>query len=257
MHLVSCGYNFIHREGIWIDRPTGAGNYAFVFFRSDAQLRIAGQTMPVAKNTYILVAPTTPYAYGSASTFVNDWLHAEGEDLAPFLARIHFPLDTPVQSQHPPSISRSLMELYSIHSLGGPLRDEIIQLELQSLFAKLSNWQMREPLSRKANDYYLDFMDLRNELYSSPQGNLMVESLARRVNLSKSYFQHLYKDLFGCSVTADIINGRLEYAKYLLDNSTLSVGSIAKLCGYDNDTHFMRQFKKFIGLTPSRYRGRT
>lgn len=256
MRLISCGYNFIHREGIWIDRPAGAGNYAFVFFRSEAEIHIGSQTYEVDKNSYILVAPTTPYAYGSSSTFVNDWLHAEGEDIAPFLDRIHFPLDTPVLSQHPPSISRSLMELNSIHSLGGPLRDEIIHLELQSLFARLSNWQQREPISAKANEYYLPFMELRNEFYSSPQDHRSVDSLAKRVNLSKSYFQHLYKDLFGCSVTADIINGRLEYAKYLLDNSTLSVQAIAKLCGYENDTHFMRQFKKFIGITPSGYRRR-
>jgi AraC family transcriptional regulator of arabinose operon len=32
IHLISCGYDFIHRDGITIDRPAGAGNYAFVFF---------------------------------------------------------------------------------------------------------------------------------------------------------------------------------------------------------------------------------
>jgi AraC family transcriptional regulator of arabinose operon len=83
---------------------------------------------------------------------------------------------------------------------------------------------------------------------------LRVEQIASRVNLSKSYFQHIYKELFGCSVVSDIINGRLEYAKYLLGNSSLSIAVISKMCGYENDTHFMRQFKRFVGVTPSQYR---
>jgi AraC family transcriptional regulator of arabinose operon len=55
-------------------------------------------------------------------------------------------------------------------------------------------------------------------------------------------------------VVIDIINSRLEYAKYLLVNSSLSIAAISKMCGYENDTHFMRQFKKFVGLTPSQFK---
>ncbi|MEI0735875.1 AraC family transcriptional regulator [Paenibacillus sp. JTLBN-2024] len=54
-----------------------------------------------------------------------------------------------------------------------------------------------------------------------------------------------------------MINGRLEHAKYLLDNSSLPIAAIAKMCGYENDTHFMRQFKKFVGETPSGYKKRS
>jgi AraC family transcriptional regulator of arabinose operon len=85
---------------------------------------------------------------------------------------------------------------------------------------------------------------------------MTVEQIASRINLSKSYFQHIYKELFGCSVVSDMIYSRLEYAKYLLKNSSLSVSAIAKMCGYENDTHFMRQFKRFEGITPSQFRSR-
>ena len=67
----------------------------------------------------------------------------------------------------------------------------------------------------------------------------------------QSYFQHIYKELFGCSVVTDMINRRLEYAKYLLQNSSLSIAAISKMCGNENDTHFMRQFKCFVGVTPN------
>lgn len=253
LRLLKCGYNYIHREGIWIDRPSGSGDYAFVFFRSDAQVIVRGQAVTVEKNSFIMFRPNTPHAYGSDDMFVNDWLHCNGDNPDPYFARIQFPLDEPVQSAHPASISRNLMELYNAHRLGGPLCDEIINFDLHSLFAKLSNVQRRAHMPKKANPYFYPLMELRNEMYSSPMGNVSVSSLAKRVNLSQSYFQHMYKELFGCPVTADLINGRLEYAKYLLNNSSLSVKAVAKTCGYENETHFMRQFKKLVGTTPGRY----
>ena len=142
----------------------------------------------------------------------------------------------------------------SINRLGGPLRDKIIDSDIRTLLMKLSNLLERAALPGKTSRYFQQFSELRNELYSSPQTHLPVEKIAARLNLSKSYFQHIYKELFGCSVVTDIINSRLEYAKYLLANSSLSVSAIAKMCGYENDTHFMRQFKRFEGVTPSRFR---
>jgi AraC family transcriptional regulator of arabinose operon len=138
--------------------------------------------------------------------------------------------------------------------LGGAFRDEIINLDLMSLLAKLSHFQQRANLPEKTVRYFSQFSELRSELYNSPQTHVSVDELAVSVNLSKSYFQHIYKELFGCSVVWDMIHGRLEYAKYLLDNTTLSISAISQMCGYENYTHFIRQFKKFLGMTPGHYR---
>ncbi|MHA2856026.1 helix-turn-helix domain-containing protein [Paenibacillus lautus] len=76
------------------------------------------------------------------------------------------------------------------------------------------------------------------------------------MNMSRSYFQHKYKQIFGISVINDIILNRLGYASYLLKNTSYAISHISGICGYENDVHFMRQFKKYVGLTPSEYRGR-
>ena len=65
-----------------------------------------------------------------------------------------------------------------------------------------------------------------------------------------------YKQFFGLSCQQDMINARLKFAKYYLQNSDMNIGSLAGFCGYENELHFMRQFKKFTGLTPSEYRRR-
>jgi AraC family transcriptional regulator of arabinose operon len=255
IRLISCGFDFIHRDGIRIDRPAGAGNYAFVFFRSHSEVVLNGRPIPAEKNSYVLFRPETPYLYREVERpYIDDWFHCEGEGMMELLDEIRFPLDTPVKALDPLLITRCIRELHGMSKLDGPLRDRIIDSEIRTLLMKLSNLIGRGALPDKTSRYFRQFSELRSELYSTPQTHQPVEKIAARVNLSKSYFQHIYKELFGCSVVSDMINGRLEYAKYLLANSSLSVAAIAKMCGYENDTHFMRQFKRFVGVTPSEYR---
>lgn len=255
IRLVSLGYHYSHRDGIMIDRPTGAGNYAFVFFKSRAEVSVNGHSEYVDKNHYIVFSPNTTHYYRDLEKpFVNDWFHCEGSCLEQLLDQLDFPLDKPVKAIDPHMISKRIMELQNTVREEGPFSGQIVDLELKSLLMRLGNSQAKTSVPEKAGRYFLPLSQLRNELYSSPSIRLSVEELASRVNLSKSYFQHIYKELFGCSVMTDMINGRLEYAKYLLINTQLSVAEIAKLCGYENETHFMRQFKKFVGMRPSRYK---
>lgn len=255
IRLISCGFNFMHKDGITLERPAGAGNFAFVFFRSNAEVVLGGRTLLAEKNSYILFHPTTPHLYRELEMpFINDWFHCDGNEILDFLTQLKLPLDTLIKATDPLLISRCIRELQSTSRMGGTLCDRIMNFDISSLFMKLSNLLERVPLPNPTNRYFRQFSELRDELYSAPHTHIPVEAIASRINLSKSYFQHIYKELFGCSVVSDIINSRIEYAKYLLENSSLSIADISEMCGYENDTHFMRQFKRFVGVTPSQFR---
>ena len=47
---------------------------------------------------------------------------------------------------------------------------------------------------------------------------------------------------------------RMERALELLETSLLSIKEIAAKVGYNDSSHFMREFKKSYGSTPSQYR---
>jgi AraC family transcriptional regulator of arabinose operon len=81
-----------------------------------------------------------------------------------------------------------------------------------------------------------------------------VDSMAAVVNMSRSYFQHIYREIFGVSCMTDVINGKIEKAKEILNETGCTVSQVATMCGYENDEHFMRQFKKIVGVTPTVYR---
>ena len=52
----------------------------------------------------------------------------------------------------------------------------------------------------------------------------------------------------------DVIEARIAKAMQLLEFSDLRIQEIALQCGYNNESHFMRQFKEKVGMTALRYR---
>ena len=84
-----------------------------------------------------------------------------------------------------------------------------------------------------------------------------VAHLAQRTGFTRSHFSRLFKDRFGLSPQAYVINARLALAKELLRGTTLSVSSIAERSGHGDVFGFSKQFKKLTGLTPTAYRART
>ena len=78
--------------------------------------------------------------------------------------------------------------------------------------------------------------------------------MAAAVNLSPTYFHTLFKTATGISPHDYLIRRRIEAAKELLRDSSVPLSRIAENCGFTNQQHFAKIFKKQTGLTPGRYR---
>ena len=101
---------------------------------------------------------------------------------------------------------------------------------------------------------YEELLSLRCEMLSSPERDFTIDSLAQRMFMSPTLFQKTYKKCFGKSCILDLIQARINKASYLLRYTSKKETEIAALCGYNNVEHFIRQFKKHKGITPSKYR---
>ncbi|WP_438449019.1 helix-turn-helix domain-containing protein [Gorillibacterium sp. sgz5001074] len=79
---------------------------------------------------------------------------------------------------------------------------------------------------------------------------LEVHELARLLNLSPSRFFYLFKTRLGCSPHQMILRLRLERAEELLRMTDLPLGKIAEHCGFANEHHFSKLYKRKRGTTP-------
>ena len=106
----------------------------------------------------------------------------------------------------------------------------------------------------RENTHQNELIALRTRIYNDPARRWTVPLLAQKAARSISYFQHIYRQTFGVSVMEDVTRARIEYAKYLLEGSRDTIAEIAHACGYENDVHFMRQFKTRTKKTPTQWR---
>src|SRR5215212_10401826 len=79
-------------------------------------------------------------------------------------------------------------------------------------------------------------------------------TLASMVNLSPSRFRHLFKQETGTSPAQYLKDFRLRKAELILRTTFLSVKQILKQVGLSSNTHFVNDFRKLHGMTPTAYR---
>src|SRR5438046_1420367 len=91
---------------------------------------------------------------------------------------------------------------------------------------------------------------MREEFRQDPS----LSEMAQVVNLSPSRLRYLFKKETGVAPGYYLRTFRLEQAKELLENTFLSVKEIIRRVGVNDQSHFVREFKKAYGLTPAQYR---
>jgi AraC family transcriptional regulator len=83
---------------------------------------------------------------------------------------------------------------------------------------------------------------------------LPLSEIAQSVNLSSWRLCHLFKEETGTSPTHYLKWLRMQRAKELLETTFLSVKEIRDKVGVRDESHFVRNFKGFYGLSPMQYR---
>ena len=86
------------------------------------------------------------------------------------------------------------------------------------------------------------------------QEDLTVAKLARYVGLNRSYLTTVFQSVLQMSPQQFLMRFRMTRAAQLLRENNLSVGEVARSCGYPDPLTFSKAFKRTLGVTPSRYR---
>ena len=84
--------------------------------------------------------------------------------------------------------------------------------------------------------------------------NLSNTSTAEHTQISEIYLRKLFNKYLNISVKQYVQNKRIEKAKLLLSENSLSITEISAKCGYSSVYYFCRTFKQNTGYTPSEYK---
>jgi len=87
-------------------------------------------------------------------------------------------------------------------------------------------------------------------------GKLSSVDVAKAGGLSISRALHLFKEETGLSLSEYVKKLRIDYGKYLLLNTDISLADSAIQSGFFDQSHFTKTFKKVERMTPSQFRGK-
>jgi AraC-like DNA-binding protein len=79
---------------------------------------------------------------------------------------------------------------------------------------------------------------------------ITIKELSRKVAMNECYLKKGFKEVFGTTIFDFYQQQRMEHAKYLLYEKSLSVTDVSALLGYSSISHFSAAFKKHTGLKP-------
>ena len=86
------------------------------------------------------------------------------------------------------------------------------------------------------------------------QENITLNQICTIFSKSRSCISHTFKKETGQSFREYLISVRLRAAKSLLLYSNLSISEIAYSVGFNDSNYFSNTFKKYVGLSPSKYK---
>ena len=136
---------------------------------------------------------------------------------------------------------------------GSPLYAEALSIQLAvHLLRNYATCQFREkaprrlaPAQRRRLDDYIE---------ANLEGALTIEGMATVLGVGVWTLNRLLRRTFGCSAHGLVTARRVERARALMTNRSLSLKQVAAAAGFSDQAHMTRTFRLHLGTTPGRLR---
>jgi AraC-like DNA-binding protein len=156
----------------------------------------------------------------------------------------------------PVTISPSMMR-YLDHVTEPIQGGQLPGYALQHVAIELLTEYQEKQVSALSAETALDttMMLIRNEVMLYPNIHVhSLRSLAKKHFISEKSLSRSFVKTFGIKISEFILEQVMQRAKYLLENTDMTVADIADELGYSNDYNFSRTFKNMYGVYPAMFR---
>lgn len=141
-------------------------------------------------------------------------------------------------------------QLISIHNL----RDQEYILEENGILLQLIAIVARSSIEKKPEDRHSDILYSCAFIKEHYAEQIDLAHCAATLNLSPSRYSHLFTQTVGISPYKYLTKLRIDHAKGLLSFSSMNINEISDEVGFEDALYFSRQFKKYVGCSPSQFR---
>lgn len=113
----------------------------------------------------------------------------------------------------------------------------------------------RQGMNRRKADHVLDnFRTAVQYINDNCNRKIRLPDIAKEAGMSISSFERTFKKKLGVTFTAYVNNLRITRSIELMKEDHFTTGEIAYACGFTNQFHFTRMFKKIMNVPPGQYK---
>lgn len=220
------------------------------------------------KGTYTLGTEQIPMKKGQLYLVTNDFPHGAYSDQSDLVHIVsmrfgiysattgHYlpnfftkPFGTMVTVDHPDLYQDLLDRTYHHFLEDGPNKDFAIHALMAQLLLTLVE-------IHPSTDILTMIHTITSKIINTHGKEMTIDHLAAQIGLSTKQFTRLFHQSNHTTPHQFIIQTRINHAKYLLEETNLSIKAIALELGYADAFTFSRQFKKVAGIPPTIYRSK-
>lgn len=99
-----------------------------------------------------------------------------------------------------------------------------------------------------------DLNDIILYLHTNYDKKITIKQLTDIFHINRTTLSNKFSDATGMSIIDYLVKLRIKVASMLLRDTHLSISEVAYRVGFNNNTYFLRTYRKCVGCTPSEYR---
>ena len=207
-----------------------------------------GKYHHVCKDTVYFLFPDVPHDYyaDTDAPFSKIFMNVSGTLLERLIASYNLSEQNLYPGEGLLPIFERIPEL-----IASDLTDDEMQASLQGIFTEIL---ARLSFAQSATAHSEEAIALKNFIDSSSDCIVTSAMLSKVIFRSPDYCLKLFKSEFGTTPYSYQIDRKMDTAKSLLCDTSLSIGEIASMLGYSDAHYFSNLFTQKCGIRPLAYR---
>lgn len=251
---VLCTGIFVYKPGYYLSRKSFDSYLVELILEGSMTFQFGDETITAHAGDVILIDCYKPHKYYTDIPCKTIWAHFDGRSAQlyyEYVINANGNVFTPGFYQAKDILS-NLNDIYEVFSGYFSANIElIIANKLTNILTAMSANSDPDFASSNNISRINTVAKYINEHLSEP---LFVEDLAKMALFSKYHFIRIFSSVLGLTPRQYIIKTRMDYAKYLLSTTSISIQEIAYNVGYSSESTFCSSFKKYYGTSPTSFR---
>lgn len=253
VHVNNCGIQILDDADYHTIRPLGRVDYHLLcIMKGHCTAVVNGEVIEAYSGDAVLYRPNERQEYSFLRKDKSEslWIHFTGRGCEEYLGELGLLGLSHFRFGDEAALLSALESMVTSKELGDSFRDVCDGYFFLAL-SFMSKAVLCGDAGRKAADGLSAVVNHINRHYDE---NLSADEYAAMCCMSKSRFEHIFSETVGMPLRAYVIRTKIDKAKDLLKNTSLSVRQVGEAVGIADTNYFSRVFKKITHKPPGKYR---